>query len=38
MLRQDINKSYLFYIYRLILINNNTINYCDFLEQDIFNY
>ena len=38
MLRQDINKSYFFYTCRLILINNNIINYCDILEQDAFNY
>ncbi len=38
MLRQDINKFYLFYICRLILINNNTINYCNILKQDTFNY
>jgi hypothetical protein len=38
MLKRDINKSYFFYICRLILINNNIINYCDILEQDAFNY
>jgi len=38
MLRQDIDKSYLFYIYRSISININTINYRDILEQDAFNY
>jgi len=36
--RQDNNKSYLFCTYQLILINNNTINYRDILEQDTFNY
>ena len=38
MSRRDINKSYLFYTCRLILINNNIINYRDILEQDAFNY
>ncbi len=38
MSRRDINKSYLFYICRLILINNNIINYRNILEQDAFNY
>jgi len=38
MLRQNINKSYFFYICRLILINNNIINYRDILKQDAFNY
>ncbi len=38
MLKQDINKSYFFCICRLILINNNIINYCDIPEQDTFNY
>ena len=39
MLRRDINKFYYFFCTcRLILINNNTINYCDILEQDAFNY
>ncbi len=38
MLRRDINKSYLFCTCQLILINNNTTNYRDILEQDAFNY
>jgi len=38
MSRQDIDKSYLFYICRLISINNNSINYRDILKQDAYNY
>jgi len=38
MLRRDIDKPYLFYTCQLILINNNTTNYCDILEQNAFNY
>ncbi len=38
MLKQNISKSFLFCTCRLILINNNIINYCDILEQDTFNY
>ncbi len=38
MSKRDINKSYFFCTCRLILINNNIINYCDILEQNAFNY